>query len=64
MGYFLTQWAVLLVGAAAHIALDRHPDRRTLLTDFLQPLVALVFLVLFRRTSRAATGRRLAPAWD
>jgi len=29
MGYFLIQWGVLILGGAAHIALDRHPDRRT-----------------------------------
>lgn len=33
-------------------------------TDFLQPLVALVSLVLCRRTSRAATGPPPAPAWN
>jgi len=43
MGYFLTQWAVLIVGAAAHIALDRHPDRRT--RTRIYELIALWFVV-------------------
>ncbi|WP_254699233.1 DUF6790 family protein [Rhodococcus sp. SGAir0479] len=29
MGFFLIQWGVLVLGGAAHIAVDRHPDRRT-----------------------------------
>ncbi|BCN69456.1 hypothetical protein RE943_29290 [Prescottella equi] len=29
MGFFLIQWGVLVLGAAVHIALDRHPERRT-----------------------------------
>lgn len=29
MGFFIAQWAVILIGALVHALLDRHSDRRT-----------------------------------
>ncbi len=55
MGFFLIQWGVLVLGAAVHIALDRHPERRT--PRRMCGLVALGG----RRGRRVDRGRRNRP---